>query len=1132
MHGITNLRKIIIVAMTLLPVLLGNISNLRAAQINVDAAQVLHPVSPYLTGACIEDVNHEVYGGIYSQMIFGESFQEPATPEPIAGFTEYAGNWLLTNQILFSAGGPGPKLISSTVNQSSGDLKTQIRFTSNQGGDAGFIFQVTQPAIGADTFNGYEVSLSPGGAYVVLGRHRQNWESISQVSCAVPLNQWIDLEVQYTNASITVLVNGVNLIQYADSQHPLTSGRIGLRNYQQDVQFQNVQIDGAPVTFSYDALDWPGAVSGMWTPISSGSAVGQCSVENSNPFVGSQSQRITVTSGTGKFGVANRGLNHWGMAFVGGKDYEGVLDVRADAPTPLTVALENADGSTVYAQTNLLVTSNNWQNLQFSLTCSASDANGRVTISLTQPGSVVVGYAFLQPGAWGRFQNLPVRKDVADGLVAQGVTVLRYGGSMVNASAYRWKKMVGLRDRRPPYNGTWYPYSSDGWGIPDFLNLCEAAGFLAIPDLNVNETAQDMADFIQYVNGPTNTIWGAQRAADGHPQPYNLKYLELGNEERVDAVYYQKFQALATTIWAADPNITLVVGDFSYHQVITNPFSFGGADSGITTLAAQQQILQLAKQYGREVWFDLHVWTDGPRPDNTLASMFSYDTALASLASGANFHVVVFELNANNHSQKRALANALAINAFERDGRLPVTTSANCLQPDGENDNGWDQGLLFLNPSQVWLQPPGYLTQMYSAAYQPQQVLANVVDTNTDFDVSAQRGQDGKTLVLKIVNLNSSPKAAAIHLTGFSLTNPTAVVKVLSASLEAANTAQNPLAVEPVQTDWQYQSSNNTVNYTFAPNSVTTMVFQGQLTPTPGASLQHRYSFNGAAGSTVITDSIGEQNGIFVGTTDGLNGAGDLILNGVDGYADLGANLITGYTNMTVEAWVSVAANDATYARLFDFGDTDVSSGLGSYGMDFCPHAGSASWFEVFNTNPGLNSAVQLVGPSLSGIGSLHVVVTYDPQISYAAVYTNGVLQGNASISYPFSSLVDVHNYLGKSGYRGDPYLTGMLSEFRVYSGVLSQAQIIANYRAGPDTLTNLTSLPTPIVLNISKSGDNVILTWPAEDNGYNVQTTSLLTSNTSWTALPDQMSPILTDNVYEIVFPAADAKSFFRLAK
>src|SRR5579859_2387137 len=253
------------------------VGHTQEATITVQADQVLHQVSPYLTGACLEDVNHEVYGGIYSQMILGESFQEPAA------------------------------------------------------------------------------------------------------------------------ASVA------------------------------------------------------GAVSGMWNPISTGTVTGQCSLETTNPFVGTQSQVITFTGGTGQIGIANQGLNHWGMALAGGSPYTGCLDVRAAVPTILWVALESADGSKVYAEQSLFVTSNNWQHLNFTLTPSASDTAGRFSIKLNQPGSVVVGYAFLQPGPWSCFQDLPVRKDVAEGLINQGITVLRYGGSMVNAAGYRWKKMIGSRDRRPPY---------------------------------------------------------------------------------------------------------------------------------------------------------------------------------------------------------------------------------------------------------------------------------------------------------------------------------------------------------------------------------------------------------------------------------------------------------------------------------------------------------------------------------------------------------------------------------------------------------------------------------------------------------------------------------------------------------
>ncbi len=1024
------------------------IGRAQEAEIYVNAGQPLHPVSPYLTGACLEDVNHEVYGGLYSQMIFGESFQEPAPGEPLTGFTEYGGGWLVTNGVLFSVNGTGPKLMDNNVNQSSGDLKVQLQFAANEGGDAGVIFQVSQPGVGADVFTGYEVSLAPAG-YVVLGRHRQDWEPISQVSCAVPTGRWNNLEVQYTNASITVLVNGSSLIQYTDTQFPLASGQVGLRTYQQDVHVQDFQINGASIPFVYVASNWLGAVSGMWTQVVTGSASGQFSLETSNVFVGTQSQRIAFASGTGTIGIANQGLNRWGMSFVGGNSYAGCVDVLAAATTVVSVALESGDGSTVYAQQSLSVTSNNWQHLNFTLTPSASASGGRFSIKLEQPGSVTVGYAFLEPGAWGQFQGLPVRNDVAQGLINQGITALRYGGSMVNAAGYRWTNMIGPRDLRPPYTGTWYPYSSDGWGIPDFLNFCEAAGFLGIPDFNINETPQDMADFMQYANGPTNTAWGAQRAADGHPQPYGLKYLELGNEETVDSAYFQKFQVLAQAIWAADADITLVVGDFTYSQTIRNPFNFGGAASGITTLAAQQQILQLANQNNRQVWFDVHVWDEGPAVDPSLTGMFSYDDALAQIAEGANYKVVVFELNAENHTQGRALGNALAINAAERDGRLPIVTSANCLQPDGENDNGWDQGLLFLNPSQVWLQPPGYVTQMYSGNYQPQEVWSSVADPNNDLDVTSERSQDGTQLVLKVVNLNSASESAVINLFDFVPTNSLAAVEVLSAPLTATNTAQAPLAVAPATTNWPHNFSNNAVHCAFAPNSVTTMSFQGQLTPMPPPVLRHRYSFGGVTGGAAIIDSVGGQNGTFSGSSGGLDGNGNLVLNGTNGYVNLGPDLIAGYTNITVEAWFDVNTSDAPRACLFDFGDTD-NNGDGAYGMDFSPHAGGGSWFEVFNADPGFDGAQQLPGPSLAGAGQMQMAVIYDPQLPCATVYTNGALAAIGSINIPFSSLVDSHDFLGRSGYDSNPYLSGSIREFRVYTGDMGAVQAAADYAAGP----------------------------------------------------------------------------------
>jgi len=808
-------------------ILLGTLA-LRApaqdASITVQADQVLHTNSPLLTGACLEDVNHEIYGGLDSQMIFGESFAEPSAQLPLKGFKIYDGRWTLTDEGgVQGVGSNGSKIVWDSPAFSEGEVSAEVMLTESGGGNGGLIFKVTDAGQGADAFSGYEVSLERPGTLVV-GRHRQNWEPIRTVPCDVPVDKWITLTVRMAAKSFEVLVNGRSLMQVEDAEHPLAAGAVGLRLWQHKVLFRNLTVTNKAsvqnVTFECEGGNSVAdRVSGMWRPVRSGAVEGGFALVSQGAFSGQQSQQITFTRGAGVLGIENQGLNGWGMNFVAGKEYEGYVWVRAQSGSEISVALESKDGGLVYAEQTLAIKAGDWQRLDFWLTPKAADPAGRFAIKLKQPGSVSIGYAFLQPGTWGRFKELPVRKDVAEGLLNQGVTLLRYGGSMVNNPEYRWKKMVGPRAQRPPYAGHWYPYASDGWGIFDFLNFCEAAGFTGIPDLDINESPQDLADFIDYLNGAPESVWGRKRVADGHAAPYRLKYLELGNEEHVDEAYFEKFKALAEVIWAKDPAIILIVGDFSYHSLITDPFQFTGADSGITTLAAHQKVLQLAKQHGREVWFDLHVWTEGPRPDSSLSAMFSYIDALDKIADGAKHKVVVFELNANNHSQSRALANALALNAIQRDGRLPVTCSANCLQPDGQNDNGWDQGLLFLNPAQVWLQPPGFVTQMISRNYEP--LVVKSESPAGDLDVSATKSADGKTLVLQVVNVGEAAATVRLKISGFVPEMSVAQVLTLAGALAAQNTATTPAAILPEATQWKHGLKNGETRVTFPARSFT-----------------------------------------------------------------------------------------------------------------------------------------------------------------------------------------------------------------------------------------------------------------------------------------------------------------------
>ena len=371
-------------------------------------------------------------------------------------------------------------------------------------------------------------------------------------------------------------------------------------------------------------------------------------------------------------------------------------------------------------------------------------------------------------------------------------------------------------------------YESNGWGIFDFLCMTEKMGILGIPDVNINETAQDMADFVDYFNGSTSTTWGAKRAADGHPNPFNLKYIQLGNEERVDSTYYSKFQTLANAIWAKDSTITLVVGDFSYHDEIWDPFNFTGGP--VTTLAAHQSILSLAKSKNATVWFDVHLWTNTALdPNEEVAALISYNNALASLNAsiGANYKVVVFEFNANFHDLNRALGNANAITQFERvTNNFPVLVSANGLQVDGQNDDGWDQGLVFMNSSSAWAEPPLLVDKMISSNYQPYAVQVNTSMSIGEMSIAAAKSADGTTLVLQVVNMSNSSKTVPVTLSGFTPAQPALQVTLLTGSLNAVNTASNPNAVVPAQSSWTHNISGGTFTYTFYPNSFTILKLQ------------------------------------------------------------------------------------------------------------------------------------------------------------------------------------------------------------------------------------------------------------------------------------------------------------------
>ena len=220
------------------------------------------------------------------------------------------------------------------------------------------------------------------------------------------------------------------------------------------------------------------------------------------------------------------------------------------------------------------------------------------------------------------------------------------------------------------------------------------------------------------------------------------------------------------------------------------------------------------------------MWNNEPhQPD--LAELKHLFNKLNQISERKNFKVCVLEENAQNHSVRRALGHAHAINQLERISHdIPLVCAANCLQPYEQNDNFWDQGFLFLSPSQVWGQPPYYVTQMISQNYLPKAVKSGCKSTGNALDVTAKRSEDGKQLNIQVLNIAAMPIESAIELNGFTPTKPIVQVIQLKGELDDVNSPKEPEKISPWSRERYYEIIDGKICYTFPPYSFTILKFK------------------------------------------------------------------------------------------------------------------------------------------------------------------------------------------------------------------------------------------------------------------------------------------------------------------
>ena len=295
------------------------------------------------------------------------------------------------------------------------------------------------------------------------------------------------------------------------------------------------------------------------------------------------------------------------------------------------------------------------------------------------------------------------------------------------------------------------------------------------------------------------------------------------------------------------------------------------------------------------------------------------------------------------------------------------------------------------------------------------------------------------------------------------------------------------------------------------------------------ATLVHRYSFHDTAGSSAVADSVGgpDWNGALQGSAV-LTGT-NLLLNGSAGcYVSLPANIMSNYTQMTVEFWADIGAANPIWTRVFAFGSS--SGGTKTSGIDYCSYApGGTNGYQNLDLNSGGVGDFANNDVCLNGTNRVHVTVIVDP-VNAALCYYNGTSNVSSLNSVAVPSLAGISDdidVIGQSLVTNDPYFRGTIYEFRVYQGVLPYQAIVLNDAVGPANYFQLSANPT---ISASHSGANIVLSWPASDFNFAVQSRTNLVSGTGWTTLTNV--PALVGINWQVSLPSTSATRFFKLVR
>ena len=321
-----------------------------------------------------------------------------------------------------------------------------------------------------------------------------------------------------------------------------------------------------------------------YTPLTAWTVTGTAEVVNDSGRLDDRN-RDYLSLGAGS-SVANAGYNT-GIAVEEGKKYDFSVWARATDGAALTVSLQDADGTLAAARQ--VAVRGGWARYKASFTATRTSATGRLTVASSAPAALDMVSLF--PRDTYKHEPNGLRKDLAEKIAALHPGFVRFpGGCLVNTGSmqdyseasgwqrkrsYQWKDTVGPVETRATNANFWGYNQSYGLGYYEYFRFAEDIGAMPLPvvpalvtgcgqnqavddDALLQRHIQDTLDLIEFANGPVTSTWGHKRAEMGHPKPFHLTHIEVGNEENLPTEFFARFKQFRAAVEAKYPYMTVI----------------------------------------------------------------------------------------------------------------------------------------------------------------------------------------------------------------------------------------------------------------------------------------------------------------------------------------------------------------------------------------------------------------------------------------------------------------------------------------------------------------------------------------------------------------------------------------------